>query len=160
MYMKSKKLDIEILVNKFSKKYKGLIMENQEMLKIVVYVVLYIVVYTTILLLPLFLYVRVKRIPSNLKKYNKVIIPSNGMSLKEIADKLLSYNVVVKPRIEDEKLIFQDKINWSSASWGKMYIITTEQNNLTLYYRNALGIYNVLKSDLLEMTDLIEVIVG
>lgn len=131
-------------------------MFNQEMLEIFVFMVLFAIIF----LLPIFLYVRVKRIPSNLKKYKKIIIPSNGMSIKEIADKLLNYNVVIKPRIEDEKLIFQDKIYLSSASWGKMYIITTEQNNLTLYYRNSLGIYNVNMFDLREMKDLIEVIVS
>ena len=131
-------------------------MYNQEILQILSFMALF----TIIFILPIFLYVRVKRIPSNLKKYKKIIIPSNGMSIKEIADKLLNYNVVIKPRIEDEKLIFQDKIYLSSASWGKMYIITTEQNNLTLYYRNSLGIYNVNMFDLREMKDLIEVIVS
>ena len=131
-------------------------MYNQAMLQIFAFVVLF----TIIFVLPIFFYVRVKRIPSNLKKYKKIIIPSNGMSIKEIADKLLNYNVVIKPRIEDEKLIFQDKIYLLSPSWGKMYIITTEQNNLTLYYRNALGIYNVNKSDLQQMKDLIEAIVS
>lgn len=119
----------------------------------------YVILYTIFICGPMFLYARLKKIPTKLKKYKNTIITNNkSLNIKEIADKLLNYNVAIKVRLDDEKLFFQDKV--SLFSWGKMYIVTVEKNKLTLHYRNVLGIYNINKSDLREMKDIIEIIVG
>lgn len=130
-------------------------MTNQAMLDFLIFALLY----SVFIFAPMFTYVRTRKVPSSLKKYKKVTIPNKGMNIKEIADKLLTYNLVIKVRIEDDKLIFQDKLSLSSVSWGKMYIITAEEDRLTIYYRNALGIYTSYKKDLREMKDFIELIV-
>lgn len=106
----------------------------------------------------LYKYVRVRKIPTDLKKYKKITIPSNGITIKEIGEKLLSSNNVIKLSIEGENLIFQDKITLSSTTWGKMYIVTTDDKNIFLYYRNTLGVYNFNKYDLREMKNIIEFI--
>ena len=108
----------------------------------------------------IYYYARVRKIPTELEKYKKIIVPSSGLSIKEIAEKILSYNVAMKLSIEGDKLVFQDKLSFSSLSWGKMYIITAEENNITLYYRNTLGIYNVNKFDLRKMKNIINIIIS
>ena len=105
-------------------------------------------------------YARVRKITTDLRKYKKIIIPSNGISLREIAEKILNYHVAMKLSIEGDKLIFQDKLSLSSLSWGKMYIITAEENKINLYYRNTLGIYNVYKFETREMENIIKIIVS
>ncbi len=108
----------------------------------------------------LYNYARVRKITTDLKKYKKIIISSKGIGIREIAEKILNYNVAMKLSIEGDKLIFQDKLSLSSLSWGKMYIITAEESNINLYYRNTLGFYNVYKFETREMENIIKIIVS
>ena len=102
-------------------------------------------------------YIKARKIPTDLKKYKQVVIPSNGLSLKEIADRLTVYNVTMKLSIEGEKLLFQDKLTLRSSS-GKMYIVTVDQNNLTLYYKSVLGFLTLGKLDIYLIKSILEII--
>ncbi|OQY39770.1 MAG: hypothetical protein B6226_01200 [Candidatus Cloacimonetes bacterium 4572_65] len=104
------------------------------------YILIYTLFYTLFFITPAYYYLLNRKIPLDKRKYKSLTLESKIEDSRHVFKQLLFLNNYIKLEKKGDIIYLQDKM--SLFYWGNMYIIETNNDSTTLYYKSSFVVNN------------------